>query len=58
MVGFDSGEVQCYSGLPGTLRVGSGFRVSADEPVEFVRVLEKPDRGFQGKSDEETRAVR
>ncbi len=41
VVGFDSGEVQCYSGLPGELRVGSGFRVSHGDPVRLVRTLEK-----------------
>ncbi len=56
-VGFDSGEVQCYSGLPGELRVGSGFRVSPGAPVLFLRTLERGGTD-DTKMDGESKAVR
>lgn len=50
VVGFDSGEIQTYFGLPGSPRVGSGFRVSPGDPVVFVRAL---DGGNVGDDDED-----
>ncbi len=41
VVGFDSGEVQTYSGFPSALNVAAGFRIADAQPVLFVRLLDK-----------------
>jgi hypothetical protein len=39
VVGFDSGEVQCYGGFPGKLEAGKGFKISERVPVLMIKYL-------------------
>lgn len=51
ILGFDSGEVQCYEGFPESQHVGAGFRVSESEPVVFLKGVEDWNPFATGSQD-------